>query len=51
VAPGAQDGGCRAAAGSAGSHGHRLSLRDMNLTHKALGVLQPVGDADLLIRY
>jgi CRP-like cAMP-binding protein len=58
--------------GQVNSHGHRLSLRDMNLTHKALaelsgltrvtvtktlnrfkalGVIQSVGDADLLIRY
>lgn len=58
--------------GQVNSHGHRLSLRDMNLTHKglaelsgltrvtvtktlnrfkALGLLQPVGEADLVIRH
>jgi CRP-like cAMP-binding protein len=56
--------------GQVNSKGHRLSLKDMNLTHKtladicgltrvtvtknlnrykALGLLQPVGEADLLI--
>ena len=56
--------------GQVNSHGHRLSLKEMNLTHqdladlcgltrvtvtknlnryKALGILQPIGESDLLI--